>query len=675
YVGEPVEAYQVFHRIDYAPPSYLEIVQPRNLIGPGINEVRGVVHDESFVPTITLQVQTPSGPTDTIVCPDTTPDDEFWSCNWDVGTAAANDNVFKLRHKATDRLGHVSQWTDWLTLTVDTQPATVTLYLQAEAALGDGLLSADEATLSGQLADNRLISGIEVCASDGQACESGQVTLDPDTILPTTFTYDDLPDSPIPVGSATSCLGGNLITRTFIVSDSFIVADVDLGFNTELIYRNTIVPTLQSPDGTQVILHYPLGYPTQNLDVMWDDAAMAVIFDEEADHDTASPYYEHARQPDERLNAFNGEQAQGTWSLVICDHFSLTDENGFYNRSRLVLSTNALPSDTRAGWRYDVPITSDYEGLTQSLHIYGLDSVGNRTTDPLSLTFRVDTAAPAITVTTWPSVPLVLSAPLHVDGIVSDGNGIQVMRLLGYAPNRQTLAGTAHVEAPSNVVMTGSLVLPPLMSDWTYTDTSPFVISGNYELWVEAVDLAGNQSTAGPFQVTMTKPPEPQLVYLPLVTRNYELSESVVEPDAPDLALGWDTVIASTDAVTPTTITIYNVGSLSVTTGFRVDLYFDPTTVPTTGQSWDSLSTYGGYWLVTDTVLAIEPYQTISLTLTDTFYQAAGSNYPDPAVFAGLTTAYIQLDTFDQVTETHELGDRYDNNIVRYIIQDWTDLR
>ena len=104
-------------------------------------------------------------------------------------------------------------------------------------------------------------------------------------------------------------------------------------------------------------------------------------------------------------------------------------------------------------------------------------------------------------------------------------------------------------------------------------------------------------------------------------------------------------------------IQIFNIGSVPVTDTFRVDLYFDPTDVPTTTQTWDALSEYGGYWQVNE---SIAPDEFITLTLDSL---AAGSNYP--ASFEGLTHYYIQLDTQDDVRETHEVSQNLsDNNII-----------
>ncbi len=102
------------------PPRHVEVLEPRTTIRPGSNTVKGAVFDVDSitVPTITLQAQDPSSNITDLTCPDPTPDDAHWACDWDAGLGVSDGDQFKLRVQATNRLGHASDWTDWLTLTV-----------------------------------------------------------------------------------------------------------------------------------------------------------------------------------------------------------------------------------------------------------------------------------------------------------------------------------------------------------------------------------------------------------------------------------------------------------------------------------------------------------------------------------------------------------------------------
>jgi subtilisin-like proprotein convertase family protein len=522
---------------------------------------------------------------------------------------------------------------------------TITLDAMVESALGDGLLSAGETILSGQLADNRLTGELTACQSDEQACSHAEVRLDTETVSQTIFVYDDVPDTPISIGATNTCGGGNMIVRTFVVSDSFTVTDVKLGFNADLTYRNTVVPTLSSPAGKQVILHYPLGYPGRNLDVMWDNSAWDILFGEESPHDTAAPYYENVRRPDQDINHFNGENAQGVWTLSICDHFSLAAENGFYNRSRLILSTDRLPTNTRAWWRYSLPNVENQDGVTQTLVLYGLDSVGNRT-DPMGLTFQVDTVAPAIVYFTH-TTTLRPGEPFFLIGSVSDGSGVKAMRLSGLAPNQEYLAK----------VMTLDYV-PTLGAGrngatWVYTDTRLFTQPGDYQLWVEAIDDAGNESTVGPLAVTSKPSPAP--IYLPLVFKGYTAPKA-----APDLVV--ERILASRDDVA---LVVKNQGSVPVNDDFWVDVYIDPDPIPTAvNQTWNGLADMGLVWGVT---APLAPGEAITLTIGDPYYWKEYSVFSETLSVG--TWIYAQADSanadtdYGAILELHEMVDGPYNNI------------
>jgi len=511
YVGDvyPVE---INHGVDVDPPRHVEVLEPRTTIRPGSNTVKGAVFDidSIMVPTITLQAQDPSDNITDLTCPDSTPDDAHWACDWDVGLDVSDGDQFKLRVQATDRLGHASDWTDWLTVTVDAQPPTLTLDSAVESALSDGLLSASEAVLSGRLADNRLVSGLEVCQPDGQACQPGEVHLDPETTPRTTFVYNDVPPTPIAIDNTTFwCQPDTTIVRTFNVTDTFTVSKVSLGFNADHTARCDLAVSLMSPVGTLVDL---VGFcaERENFDVLWDDATRSLMEYDKQDHHTAAPYYENVRTPLYALDAFNGQDALGVWELWVCDRWP-NEDAGLYNRSRLILSADALAANTQASWSYSLPDVEGLDGITQTLALYGLDSVGNRSTDPLSLTLRVDTVPPTITYFTH-SDSLATGEPFFITGSVSDGGGVKAMRLSGLAPNQDHLADVIPLDYDPSISSGRN------GATWYYSDASQFTQPGAYTLWVEAIDQAGNRSTAGPFTVNVQSG---SVIYLPAVLKDH----------------------------------------------------------------------------------------------------------------------------------------------------------
>ncbi len=141
--------------------------------------------------------------------------------------------------------------------------------------------------------------------------------------------------------------------------------------------------------------------------------------------------------------------------------------------------------------------------------------------------------------------------------------------------------------------------------------------------------------------------------YLPAIYRNYAV--------APDLVVA--NIDAKPDAIT---VTIQNVGDAAVADAFFIDLYVNPTTVPTgVNQEWFDVGTQGAVWGVTS--VPIEAGGLITLTIDDAFYRAAPeSNFVTPIAVG--TTVYVQVDTSNSATtygavlEKHEVtGDAYNN--------------
>ena len=104
------------------------------------------------------------------------------------------------------------------------------------------------------------------------------------------------------------------------------------------------------------------------------------------------------------------------------------------------------------------------------------------------------------------------------------------------------------------------------------------------------------------------------LTYLPLVTRNYVV--------APDL------VVTSLDVQSGgITVTIANDGNAPVTGEFWVDVYVDPSRVPTRpNETWDMVGRQGMVWGVTAGALPLSPGDALVLTRNDPYYAEAYSH-------------------------------------------------
>lgn len=526
----PLEWVWADHAVDVDPPEFVGIDAPRFAVWPTATTVRGYGSDPSGVVLVEVEVRNSLGVTTTLTCPDGTPYDGRWACEW--GVDGDDGDTFDLRARATDGFGHVSDWmTLWRTLVVDTTPPTVTLDADARAAVDGQLVGPAGFLLTGVISDNHSGGAVEVCGEvDGETlCEPATALVTTQAPTGTASVYDDVPAAPIALDSATYC-GGGEITRTFSIMDEFIVGDVDLGLNATHPYREDIVVELVSPAGTHARVIAPSGtaYGFENYDVWLNDAASQPLHDN-TDDDPAEPYYNREAQPYEPLSAFEGESSNGVWELRICDLNPLRGD-GAYNRSQLSLTPQGAALSTAGTWSYPLPILEDADGLTQALTIYGADGVGNRTSVPISLTYRLDVVAPVLTVTVAVS-QMALESPRPVlVGKVSEGNELDVVYVCVEPPDGAYYCELARMETLYRVylplIMKGSAsglnlkVRADSSSDgsvenWYYIPRSD--VGGAYTFWIEAYDAAGNVTQVGPYEVQVGAQ---NRLYLPLVMRN-----------------------------------------------------------------------------------------------------------------------------------------------------------
>jgi uncharacterized repeat protein (TIGR01451 family) len=137
------------------------------------------------------------------------------------------------------------------------------------------------------------------------------------------------------------------LTRTFTVGTSFTLIDVDLALAATHTWRGDIQLTLTSPAGTSVELitaDTGAGGNIDNYNIILDDSATDLVnTGSHATPDgTVAPPYENDVRPDNPLSAFNGQNAQGTWTMSICDEFPGADD-GQFTRATLILTEDPAP--------------------------------------------------------------------------------------------------------------------------------------------------------------------------------------------------------------------------------------------------------------------------------------------------------------------------------------------
>jgi hypothetical protein len=146
------------------------------------------------------------------------------------------------------------------------------------------------------------------------------------------------------------------------------------------------------------------------------------------------------------------------------------------------------PQKSASGQWANQLFVDNLDGITQTLRLVGIDSVGNQSA-PLERTFRIDTVPPVVTAT---------ASAAGISGTVSDGSGVQIVRLRVEPENGAPYWLDAQQDG----------------DQWALTFQS--ALAGKYTLFVEAVDLVGNLSATGPFVVVGSGAGE---IYLPVIMR------------------------------------------------------------------------------------------------------------------------------------------------------------
>lgn len=263
-------------------------------------------------------------------------------------------------------------------------------------------------------------------------------------------TYSNTSGTPVNEVAA-SCLLP--VRRTFAVTDTGTVGDVDIGLLITHTYRGDLVTYLESPLGTRVQLTTNNGSAGgNNLNVLFDDSAATPYSSAStsANHAATAPPYENTFSPLQPLSAFNGEAMAGTWVVEMCDFY--TADSGDYVRADLTL-TPAVP--------------------TADLSLTATASNSNLTTgDTTVMTFTVDNAGPDATGGISVSIPLPSGLSYVSDtsgGAYSPGTGLWTL------PASLTSGGSTSFQltASANASGSGSIIAEIASASLADSDSTP----------------------------------------------------------------------------------------------------------------------------------------------------------------------------------------------------------
>ena len=636
------------HTPDLDAPSYVSVIEPTTVISRNATTVRGTVVDASAVRDIALEVTAPSGSVTTLACTDSTPQDGEWTCPWDVaatngGAAPSEGQTFRLRARATDAFGQTSSWSTAYALLVDgsapsletrsdLQATEVVTSLDsapsARSALSaiPAIVGPANAFLSGDIADNRLVQGVDVCDATGTTCATATVTVKQDTVPNSQYVYNDEPANPIALNtpSATCSAGGT--ERSIVVNDVFAIADLQVGVVISHPYRTEVTAKLTAPNGKVVtLLDANTSLAARNYNVRLSNSQPEDGDARGSDQLIDETSFGVVLQPTESLNALHGDVAAGLWKLAICD-VNPAQHNGSYVRGQLAFVAHIPPDNTQAVWQFGLQGIDGLDGETRSYTLFARDSLGNRGA-ALPVSIQIDTVPPVLTATQVITRFELTKTMTTLRGNVSDGVSVAGVYAVVELPSGKHVIASASFEN----------------GEWHF-DLEP-EDSGAYTVWIYARDEVNNVATQGPYHVEVmaVEAVQPKAYYLPLLFKNYL-------PQA-DLIVSKITVQPTTgNANEPVRVSVVvkNQGNATAS-GFWVDVYVDPNSIPAQNQSWNDLCSpawpnpncYGGAWYVRE---SIEPGRSLTLTtatlLADKSYSHWTGKLP-----AGTHTFYARIDS------------------------------
>jgi uncharacterized repeat protein (TIGR01451 family) len=180
------------------------------------------------------------------------------------------------------------------------------------------------------------------------------LALSPQTTLAQTTQYSDVPATGIAFNE-TSAPCTTPVTRTFNVPTSYIVSDINIAVLYSHTYRGDVIMTLRGPNNVPVTIVNQVGAGAANYNAIVDDEAASPVANYTAtETNLSAPPYANSFRPSNPLTAIEGQNAQGTWTLQICDNAG--GDNGTYTRADLYLS--------QAGPQADLSLTKAVNNAT-----------------------------------------------------------------------------------------------------------------------------------------------------------------------------------------------------------------------------------------------------------------------------------------------------------------------
>lgn len=230
------------------------------------------------------------------------------------------------------------------------------------------------------------------------------------------------------------------VNRTFSVGTSYEVGDVDIGILLDHTYRRDLEITLTSPTGTIVTLMDFVGGGANNLNVRFDDEAIGGTIASHTSADPLTPIYNSTKIPQNSLSAFDGEDAQGTWTLRICDQQGI--DVGSFRQADLYIAQ--LPPFA------DLSLTKSFGAISSNSGTYSL-SVSNATTSTLTATGVTvsDTLPTGVSLTGTSGTGTYSSGVWTLGTAIAPGQTVSIELSVTITATSGTITNTAQIRSSS----------------------------------------------------------------------------------------------------------------------------------------------------------------------------------------------------------------------------------
>ena len=156
-------------------------------------------------------------------------------------------------------------------------------------------------------------------------------------------------------GSPTDCLD-----RTITIAENGTIVNTTIAIDIEHTWRGDLIIELISPSGTAIDLIRNQGGSADNLSVTFDDSDSINIAGDTTDF-TLGTY--EPRIPENFLSTFNDEDAEGIWTLHICDSAAY-DVGIFYNADLKIFVEDDRDGD---GIVNHLDLDSDNDGIPDNI--------------------------------------------------------------------------------------------------------------------------------------------------------------------------------------------------------------------------------------------------------------------------------------------------------------------